>query len=301
MSQTARMLIVVGVVALSFGGCAFVESATELTFSEDSLPAVEEHALMTVSEINEQLESSSSSAGVSLTVSESSTWADLRDTLCNAAAYGGLDGPKLVFDRTPSVPNLTNLELVVEVDHPGGDAPCTLGGIHISVMVDFIPFTTDQAQNVRDSLNTDVEELEDAILQMRFRFDALGLMVGDRSDESIVNDRNELLDHFLVELSDETIEEDEATPFPDAALDLVPFFLLRTIQPNNPQRFELPKAHPVTASLIDAIVNPGSKALKLHLDTRIDPTQLERIPVDNSGIAIDFQFEVVISVLNSIF
>jgi hypothetical protein len=286
--------------ALQASGCAFVENAATVVFGDDNLPSVEQNALMTVDEVNEALNNTSVEGGIALNVSRDATWADLRNTLCNAATYADIDGPKLVFDRSSGQPNIPRLDLIVEVDNPSGDIPCTLGGIHISVIVEFLPFTADQATSVRDQLNNDVSALEESILQMRFRFDALGLMVGDADDETVRNSRNELLEHFHVELTDPSIAQNDATPFDDQRYNLVPFFLLNTIGPGSPQRFDLHEDHPVTRSLKDAVLSPNNQVLTLSLDTRLAADQLERLPIDQSGLAVDFQFEVVISVLDSL-
>ena len=105
-------------------------------------------------------------------------------------------------------------------------------------------------------------------------------------------------------LASPTVSDNPDTPFDESIFELVPFFLLDTISPETPQRFELDPDSPITDEVKDRIANPPLHATNISLQVQAHLTLaldvLGGTALNGSGVRIDLQPEIVINALTVI-
>jgi len=301
-----------------FAGCAFVESATELTYGEGTLPHIEQTSPLSSDLINSALftlgpnleQFLPSDAGIelpdlnSLELPLQATWQDVRGVICEAHALGWLDEPAIAVSLAPELSGIDNIERVMLAigvfsnDDIEADEACLDGRVKWRWEVDFIPFTESQAQTIRDNLGSSLGDLKDAIVQLRFAFDRLGFQVVNDGETT---NANHLLSDFQLILSDPRISDQEDTPYHDGEFTLIPHFLLNTIEPGSPQRFELDPDSPVTESVKRALLDwEDIKPLRIISEGTLDSEMLGTIPLAGTQVTIALQPEVTFSILMAV-
>ena len=167
--------------------------------------------------------------------------------------------------------------------------------------MDFAPWTVEQASQIREQLNTDLEKLEDAIVQIRFEFKRAEF-IRDENGQSVRS--NEALENFSLLLGDPTIVDDPETTRDESRFELVPFFLLDSITPETPQRFELDPDSEVTATVRAQIINPPSNpesmTLRVEAVIELKNSSIESTKLEGSGVGLHLQPEIVINALRVI-
>ena len=171
-------------------GCAFIESASEITLGDPDIPAVREEAQVGAATINNAIANvipshlTQSIPGVDpasvqqaaldllgLGLAQEATWAHLRLVLCEGVRLDVLDSPTLTLPLTPLNPtNTREMTLSVTVVAPEGDHDaCLQGSLRLFHETRYVPFTDEQAQEIQSQLGATIDNLDDAIVQVRFR------------------------------------------------------------------------------------------------------------------------------------
>ena len=289
--------------ALLTSGCAFIESAAEITVGEPDIAAVEIESTVSLDQVNQALlgnlseEQKIAAESLGLAFDSGATLLDLRSRLCELWKFGFYARPRLDIELTPEDdPNLKGVKVRLEVPI-AADAPvaaCLETGFTVRAIVEFVPWTAEQAAQVKEQLNTDLADLGDAIVQVRFAFSRLDFM---RGEEAIPSD---LLEDFAIILIAD-VEDDPTTPYDDSRLSIVPFFLLDTISEETPQRFELDPDSLVTQSIKQTILEPPSAndelAMGVEAFVAFRESELNSTPIDKSGFVFKMQPEITINVL----
>jgi hypothetical protein len=301
--MSSWLLLTVG-----WSGCAFVESAAEITVGAPELPPIAIDVVLTYSQVNQSImEGLSPQAkqvleAAGLKLKTTSTWLDLRNTLCTLTEKEILEAPRIEIglDTPEGANNISSLVLLLEVITSSGES-CKEATLASSAVLDFIPFTHAQAEKMNEQLNTDLASLKDAIKQIRFLFSRAEFvrMVNGKSEAA-----NHVLTDFQLLLASPTVSDDPATPFNESAFELVPFFLLETISAETPQRFELDPDSPITDEVKERIANPPLHATNISLQVQANLTLaldvLGGTALNGSGVKIDLQPEIVINALTVI-
>lgn len=284
-------------------GCAFIESAAEITVQEPDIQPLTFNTKVTLDQVNNALfqglpdEERILAESLGLLLPPGATYISLRSTLCELWKIGILPAPRV--DVTVSGQNDETLKsLVFRLEVPiGPDVPvatCLQTGFRAQALVEFMPWTPEQAAEVKAQLNTELSELRDAIVQIRFKFSQIDFLRGDTPVTS------QLIEDFSITLGAD-IPDDPTTVFDDGRLLLVPYFLLGTVSPETPQRFELDPDSPVTTHIQDSIMEPptGTEAKTLGVEALVSfkESELANMPIEASGFALTLQPEIVINVL----
>lgn len=300
-------------------GCAFIESAAEITLGDPDIPAVREEAQVGATTVNNAIANvipshlTQSIPGVDpsnlqqaaldflgLGLAQEASWAHLRLVLCEGTKLGVLDSPSLTLPLTPLNPtNAREMTLSITVVAPEGDhGACLQGSLRLFHQTRYVPFTDAQAEDIQSQLGATIDNLDDAIVQVRFRFYQLGLV---QHLASGTVDTNHVLSDFKLVVKDESLLDDPETPFHDGEVELVPFFLLSSISQDTPQRFELDPDAAITQNLQDTIVQfQSERDFLLQVTMEVQGHALADIPLQSSGVIVDLQPEVTISALEAI-
>ena len=297
---------------VAFGGCAFVESAAEVTVGAPDVPQVETEARLTVERVNAALragfdENSPDLPEViyeSALLHDGASWEDVRLVLCDAVKLGLLPLPRIDVvledgEASSSTENVKAAVLRLEIPVPNREMiECYRNPLRAVALVDFVPFTSEQAKQVEEQLKGKAT-IDEVLVQIRFQFDRLAF---ERVEGGDVVTANGALQNFESVITDPLLSDDPETPFDEARFQLVPFFLLDSIGEETPQRFELDPDSPVTSSMRQAIAEttgsgPDARPLRIELVAELRATELPRTRVNGSGIVVRFQPEIVISVL----
>ena len=284
-------------------GCAFIESAAEITVGDPDIAAIEIESTVSLDQVNQALlgnlseEQKIAAEGLGLAFDSGATLLDLRSRLCELWKFGFYARPRLDVEiAKEDDPNLKNVKVRLEVPI-ADDAPvsaCLETGFTARAIVEFVPWTVEQAAQVKDQLNTDLADLADAIVQVRFAFSRLDFM---RGDEAITS---ELLEDFAIILTAD-VEDDPTSIFHEGRLSIVPFFLLDTISEETPQRFELDPDSLVTQSIKQTILEPPAAdddlAMGVEAFVAFRESELFNTPIDASGFVFKMQPEITINVL----
>ncbi len=263
----ARLLgAAVGVVVV---GCAFLESATEVTLGADAFGEIDEEARLSVERVGAALDGP--------TLSADASWHDLRAALCQGST------PELSFVESPRSANLRGFAFTIGLAGDG-DLPCDERPLALEFTAELLPFTSDQLEDLHRKLPTDPEALSDSIRQVRLRFYSLGLASGSETVNHQVN------------AFGTTLADAHATP----PLDLVPLELLSAIDPATPQRFELDPHANLTKRLVDSIVTSAEHPLTLTQRVEVVGDALRALPVHDSGLVIRCEIEVVVAALDAL-
>jgi hypothetical protein len=299
----SHILIALTFGGLSFGaGCVFVVGAAVIPFgAEAGIPGVQEDATLSVANLNAALQAAFNVDPLlfeQFEMATTATYADLRSVMCAVVEADLMDEPRLDVNLTPTeiAPNIKSVFLRLEVVVEGG-VECLKGGLRSELRVGFIPFTAEQAESLKKKLNQDLSDLADAIVQIRFLIKEVHFQRNTGSGPVVAN---EVLADFYIAIVEPSIPNDPATPFVDGWLEIVPFFLLNTISPTTPQRFELDPDSPVTQAIKGVLLTPptdGSPPMVLIVEASAEllPDQLALTPVTDSGIKLDAQPEIVIN------
>lgn len=286
-----------------------MESAAEITVGAPDIPDFEIEVVVTASQINSALKEDMPAAVATIAeqqgwlLNTKATWGDLRTSLCDLEKAGyipdaglaiSMDKPEEASDHLAKV----TLTLSVTGYEPG---KCKEGRLMATASMDFAPWTVEQASQIREQLNTDLEKLEDAIVQIRFEFKRAEF-IRDENGQSVR--ANEVLEKFSLLLGDPTIVDDPETSRDESRFELVPFFLLDSITPQTPQRFELDPDSEVTATvraqIIDPPSNPESMTLRVEAVIELKTSSLVSTKLEGSGVGLHLQPEIVINALKVI-
>ena len=291
---------------VSTAGCAFIESAAEITVGEPDISMVDIQATVSLDQVNDAFvgsltpEQRAAADGLGLVFDSDATLLDLRSRLCELWKLGFYQRPRLDVELTPeSNPNIRQLTFRLEVPI-AADAPvstCLETGFTARAIVDFVPWTADQAAEVKEQLNTDLSTLADAVIQIRFSFSQLGFM---SNAEPLPYD---LVEDFAIVFTAD-IEDDPTTIYHEGRLSLIPFFLLDTVGEDTPQRFELDPDSPVTESIKQTILEPPSTdedtSLGVEAFVAFRESELNNTPLDGCGFVVNMQPEITINALKVI-
>ena len=301
-----RTVVALFVTMLLTASCAFVESAAEITVGAPDIPEFQIEVLVQHSQVNKALTESLPADAIALAEAQgwlmkpTATWLELRNTLCQLEKAGWLKSAKLeVTMDKPSTASDHISQVTLELSVVGAPlGKCTRGRLRAVAYLDFAPFSIAQAEQIREQLNTELDDLEDAIIQIRFMFERTELV---RQQGGITVGANDRLQHFMLRLGAPNLEDDPETPNDESSFELVPFFLLDTISPETPQRFELDPDAAVTAEVRNQILNPPKRAadmtLRVEAIVELKDELLGATLLNGSGIALKLQPEIVINAL----
>ena len=140
--------------ALLTSGCAFIESAAEITVGEPDIAAVEIESTVSLDQVNQALlgnlseEQKIAAESLGLAFDSGATLLDLRSRLCELWKFGFYARPRLDIELTPKDdPNLKGVKVRLEVPI-AADAPvaaCLETGFTARAIVEFVPWTAEQA------------------------------------------------------------------------------------------------------------------------------------------------------------
>ena len=280
----------IGLCAVLFGGCNFLESALELTIGAGQIPRVQQDFTLPSPDrlAGDQL------TGVGLPGAPKSldamTLAHLRGVL--RVEGGGVEerpldpqGTLRLVDCRPGIPAL----------------PCPEGfdGLAIRVSVPINAISEAQANDMKDKM-ADVSP--DAIVQIRIRVFTLDLGYPETpatataapepvADAAEVTLRSVVLDLGMLALS-----------LADAAGNTVQVLdqrFLSSISPATPQRFDVDSSTVFTSALKDAILAGHAVGFNLVLDLAVPVERLYSMALADLTVRMDIQPEIVISVLRA--
>jgi hypothetical protein len=283
-------------------GCAFIESAAEITIGDPEITAIEIESTVTLEQVNDALfgglseQEKIAAEALGLVLSPDATLTNLRSSLCELWKVGSLSRPRVDVEIEKDDANLKNVKLRLEVPIAANASvtSCYQTGFTAQAIVSFVPWTIEQAAEVKKQLNTDLANLADAIVQVRFSFSRLDFM---RGEESITS---ELLEDFEIVLTAD-VEDDPTTIFHEGRLSMVPFFLLDSISEETPQRFELDPDSGVTQKIKQTILDPPKAEDDLTMGVEafvaFKESELFKTPIEGSGFAFKMQPEITINVL----
>ena len=267
-------------------GCAFLDSASELTVGPDEIPRFRvETSFPRVEELGEfSMEEMNEIEGFPDSLDEA-TLAHLQGALTlNGECRRVLVTEQRGTDDRVSGERIYSLTTCSRTERCAQHCPTGLRGMVFESSTELQLIDAKKAEEIRDMLS---EANPDSIVQIRLRFFELGL-VQERHGQ--VQDAGELLSAFQLSLRSEQGNE----------LVVVPDGYLQSISPETPQRFDLDSESLFMEELKSSIL--GGVPIRFTLMIRMEILQqdLYELEIGRAGFRLDMQPEVVISVLEAV-
>ena len=264
-------------------GCAFVEAATEQTLGEGQIPRFDQEILYP--DIDEL---------TGLTAEQVDAIPGFPGTL-NNGTFAHLQGAFAITGecrKTLEVPapedNEALISIAVTVTNCTPDLRCAefceegFFGMMFEAKVDLLLLTEERANKLQNLLS---ELTPDAIAQIRLRFFELELFQEDDSGETFVI--HDWIEGF--ELGMENDKGDAIVVLTDEHLPM--------IDPDDPQRFDIPAAEDYTQDLKERILAAQAVSTTVVQRMRVPQPNLYELVFVGAGLRFDLQPEFVVSVV----
>lgn len=275
-----------------FSACDFLSTASELTFGEGSLPAMEQE--MKYPSVDELIDTQDTAGQVGV---PSSLNAGTMAHLVGALGANGECGKRITQGNLGKTVLSAYFELAACTEDARCADLCPEGflGLHAKMQIELLVMKADQAKEIGQLLS---EDNADAITQLRFQIKRLEFFQGEGTDREETTSHIKNFEMWLgapdVEPlqflgADDLHKINESAQAAKESEEQVPRF----------ERYELPRTHPTTQRLIELILEGKDVTLTVAQSFQIDRDSLYELKISPAGVFQSLQPEIVVNAVEA--